>query len=99
MEKEPAMSIPKEPAVLIGFIMAVLSALTSIVAQSAGQSLSPIQWATIVFPLVAGIVTRYHVVPVDTVRSIITSAKTTGGAVIQLANVTATAIDDTPAVS
>ena len=91
------MNIPKEPAVLIGLVMSILAGITQVMSQTADQSLTPWQWATIVLPLVVGIITRYQVVPVATVKDIITKARDTAGAVTELANVTATAIEDTPA--
>lgn len=76
--------LKQEPAVLIGFLGAVVAAAAQ-VQQTAALSG---WWAavTVGVPLVAGILTRFHVVPVEVVRTVIAGARTTGRAVEVLAD-------------
>lgn len=90
------MSIPKFPALSIGLLTSLLAAITQVQAQLAGHENTPLQWALIVVPAVAGFLVHNLVVPVKTIRDILTGVSTTTAAVTELANKVDVAISDTP---
>lgn len=91
------MKFSREPAVLIGLIMSILSAITeALQAANADGEFNAWVLIRVLLPLLAGIATRYLVVPVEVVRQFITSARTTTEAVNDLANKVDVAITDRP---
>jgi ACR3 family arsenite efflux pump ArsB len=92
--------LSKEPAVLIGIAAAVVAAVSEAIRQATtnGQ-LNGWTLVVILVPLLAGILTRYNVIPVETVRAVISQARTTSVAVNDLADKVDVATADRPPVS
>ena len=89
------MKIPKEPALILGLVGSIVAFILQVMSQVEGQTLTLGQWATIVVPGAFGILTRFQVVPVETVRSIVTTATGAGTAVVELGAKVGVAIEDT----
>jgi hypothetical protein len=92
--------LSKEPAVLIGIAAAVVAAVSEAIRQATtnGQ-LNGWTLVVILVPLLASIATRYNVIPVETVRAVITEARTKTVAVNDLADKVDVATADRPSVS
>jgi hypothetical protein len=88
----------KEPAVIAALAAAVLAAVTEIIraGQDAGGGFNA--WSAILvgLPLLAGILTRYNVIPTATVRDAITESRSAVGAVNDLANRVDVAVPERP---
>lgn len=91
------MNIPKEPALLIGLVMALLGVVANVVELSSGGTVSVVGIATVVLPALAGILTRFNVIPVATVKEVVTTAQTAGAAVVDLADKVGAAVNELPA--
>lgn len=86
-----------EPAVLIAFVAAVVAGAAQVQQAAAASG----WWVAVgvAAPVVAGIVTRYHVVPAEAVRTAIRVARTSAAAVTTLADKVDVPSNDRPAVS
>jgi hypothetical protein len=92
--------LSKEPAVLIGIAAAVVAAVSEALRQSSvNGSLNVWTLVVVLVPLLAGIATRYNVIPVGTVREAIGRARTTTEAVNDLADKVDVATADRPTIS
>lgn len=92
--------LKKEPAVIFALVAALAAAAAEIV--QAGQSAGGFDvWSAVLvgLPLVAGILTRYAVVPVETVREAIGRARSANQAVTELANRVDVAVPQRPATN
>lgn len=86
--------LKKEPAVLIALVAAAVAAAAQIQQAAAGGG----WWAAVAVaaPLLAGILTRYKVVPAEAVRAVISRARSTSAAVSELADRVDVAVGDRP---
>lgn len=81
------LSLTKQPAVLLALIAALANAIVAAVEAGSVSGAFNVTTALLVgIPLVAGVLTRFSVVPVETVREVITSARSASAAVSDLAN-------------
>jgi hypothetical protein len=77
----------KEPAVLLGLAAAVVSAVVQAIdAGSTGAAFNLWTAVLVAVPLLAGVATRFNVVPAEVVRAAIDRANTTAAAVSELAH-------------
>ena len=91
------MKLSKEPAVLLGFVGAIIAAVTEALdAANAGGTLDVWTLVVVLVPLLAGIATRYLVVSAETVRETLTRARTATQAVNDLADRVDVAVQDRP---
>jgi hypothetical protein len=92
--------LSKEPAVIIGIAAAVVAAVSEALRQSTtAAGLNVWTLVVVLVPLLAGIATRYNVIPVETVREVIGRARTTTVAVNELADKVDVATADRPTAS
>lgn len=93
-------SLTKQPAMLLAFIAALANAiLSAIQAGSVGGALNATTALLAGIPLVVGVLTKFSVVPVQTVRETISQARSASAAVSDLANRVELATTDRPANS
>lgn len=85
----------REPAVIAGLVASLAAALVEIL--GAADTGNGISWQTVVvvgLPLLAGILTRFNVVPVETIRTVISGSRSATAAVADLANRVDVAVTD-----
>lgn len=91
------MKLTKEPAVVLGLVAAVAAAIVqALEASSAGGSLDVWTLVLVLVPLLAGVGTRFAVIPVQTVKDVIARADTATEAVGDLSRRVDVAITDQP---
>jgi hypothetical protein len=89
--------LSKEPAVLLGFVGAIIAAVTEALdAANAGGTLDVWTLVVVLVPLLVGIAVRYLVVSAETVRETLTRARTATQAVNDLADRVDVAVQDRP---
>jgi ACR3 family arsenite efflux pump ArsB len=93
-------SLTKQPAVLLALLAALANAIVAAVEAGSVSGAFNITTALLVgIPLVAGVLTRFSVVPVETVREAIAGARSASAAVTDLANRVELSTADRPADS
>lgn len=91
------MKLSKEPAVLLGFVGAIIAAVNeALAAANAGGTLDVQTLVNVLVPLLVGIAVRYLVVSAETVRETLTRARTATQAVNDLADRVDVAVQDRP---